>query len=202
MDGGDLTSMRATNLRVFGATSGTALLLLVLSGCSHMKSLHWPWHRRPPPPPESVHELDERALPPATAGASTNAVAAPGAPATRGAAVPATPAAGTGAAVPSADATPAPGFPQYWKRNTLVLDLEPISGFGGLVVRPRNGTTWPVRLALRVMPGSVGQLEVRAAQRVILPIIPTGAKPIDLELAPGVYTGTTEQITVTWGPQQ
>jgi hypothetical protein len=91
-------------------------------------------------------------------------------------------------------------FPQYWKRNTLVLDLQGVSGTGGIVLRPRAGTTWPVRLALRVRPGSIGQLEVRADQRVVLPITPEGTKAADLELAPGVYTATTSEIRVSWSP--
>jgi hypothetical protein len=91
-------------------------------------------------------------------------------------------------------------FPQYWKRNTLVVDLQGISGSGGLVLRPRLGATWPVRLAVRVRPGSMGQLEIRADQRVVIPITTQGAKPVDLELAPGVYTPKTDEIRVSWGP--
>jgi hypothetical protein len=89
-------------------------------------------------------------------------------------------------------------FPQYWKRNTLVLDLQGVSGTGGVVARPRAGTTWPVRLALRVRPGSIGQLEVRADQRMVIPITTEGARPVDLELPPGVYTPKTEEIRVSW----
>jgi len=55
-----------------------------------------------------------------------------------------------------------------------------------------------VRVALRVTPGAIGVLEVRGAQRVILPIT-AGGKPVDLELPPGVYTPTTQQLTVSWG---
>ena len=49
-------------------------------------------------------------------------------------------------------------------------------------------------------PGAVGMLEVRAAQRSALPITPAAGKPVDLELPPGVYTPTTPQLTVSWGP--
>jgi hypothetical protein len=101
--------------------------------------------------------------------------------------------------------TPEPGttaiaFPQYWVRNAVVLDLETAAGTGAVLVRPKEGATWPVRLALRVKPGTVGQLEVRADQRVILPIATEGTKPVDLELAPSVYSARTEQMTVSWGP--
>jgi hypothetical protein len=91
-------------------------------------------------------------------------------------------------------------FPQYWKRNTLILDLQSISGLGGVALRPRAGTTWPVRLAVRVRPGSVGQVEIRADQRIVMPITAVGANPVDLELAPGVYTPKTDEIRVSWGP--
>jgi hypothetical protein len=91
-------------------------------------------------------------------------------------------------------------FPQYWKRNTLVLDLQGASGTGGVVLRPKVGTTWPIRLALRVMPGAIGQLEVRADQRLVIPVTTQGSKPIDLELAPGIYTATTAEIRVNWAP--
>lgn len=98
---------------------------------------------------------------------------------------------GAGAAAP---------FPQYWKRNTLVVDLQGISGTGHVRLAPPAGMTWPFRLALRVMPGSVGELDVRADQRLVIPIAPAGAKPVDLTLAPSLYTRRTPEITVAWGP--
>ena len=94
------------------------------------------------------------------------------------------------------------GFPQYWKRNTLVVDLRSASGTGTVILKPREHTLWPVRLAFRVMPGQFGALEVRANQRIVLPITAAGSKPIDLELDPGVYIMKSPQITVSWGPFQ
>lgn len=91
-------------------------------------------------------------------------------------------------------------YPQYWKRNTLVVDLQSVSGSGAIVLKPREHTTWPVRIAFRVMPGSIGVLEVRGDQRTLLPITPSGTKPIDLELVPGLYTPNTAQLSVAWGP--
>ena len=92
------------------------------------------------------------------------------------------------------------GFPQYWKRNTLLVDLRGASGTGSAVMKPSAGTTWPVRLAFRLTPGGIGTLEVRGEQRVLLPISPSGVQPIELELPPGVYNAKTPQITVSWGP--
>ena len=50
---------------------------------------------------------------------------------------------------------------QYWKRNTLLLDLSSASGSGQLTLKPIEGSTWPVRLAFRVTPGAFAVLEVR-----------------------------------------
>jgi hypothetical protein len=59
---------------------------------------------------------------------------------------------------------------------------------------------WPVRIALKVVPGSVGEIEIRAKQRVVLPITTAGAKPIVLELSPRTYTMKTPEIVISWGP--
>jgi hypothetical protein len=90
-------------------------------------------------------------------------------------------------------------FPQYWKGNTLVVDMRLAGGQGSAVLKPREHTVWPVRIAFRVMPGQFGALEVRAAQRVVLPITTTGTKPVDLELAPGVFIMKSPQIALSWG---
>jgi hypothetical protein len=92
----------------------------------------------------------------------------------------------------------AAAYPQYWKRNTLLIDLHDVSQEGIVLVKPRPGGQWPVRIAFRVMPGSIGVLEVRGEERVVLPVARTGGQPIDLELAPGVYIGTTVQLKVHW----
>jgi len=97
------------------------------------------------------------------------------------------------------DGTEAP-FPQYWKRNTLVVDLSSASASGSVNLKPREHTLWPVRVAFRVMPGRFESLEVRANQRVVLPITGAGAQPVDLELAPGVFIMKTPQMLVSWGP--
>jgi hypothetical protein len=73
------------------------------------------------------------------------------------------------------------------------------SGSGSLTLRP-PADGWPVRVALRVSPGSLGELDVRGAQRVVLPIVPSAGKPVDLELPPAVYAPKTAEVTVAWGP--
>ena len=134
-------------------------LLTIAAGCSHMPHPHWPWHRKPAPAPEVVHEL-----------------------------VTTTP--------EGADMA----FPQYWMGNTLVVDMRLAGGQGSAVLKPREHTVWPVRIAFRVMPGQFGALEVRSAQRVVLPITTTGTKPVDLQLAPGVFIMKSPQIALSWGP--
>jgi hypothetical protein len=91
---------------------------------------------------------------------------------------------------------------QYWKRNTLLIDLSAASGSGQIVLTPPAGHSWPVRLAFRVRPGAFGELEVRGAAREVLSISAVGARPMDLELPPGIYDTSTRQITVSWGPAQ
>jgi hypothetical protein len=55
-----------------------------------------------------------------------------------------------------------------------------------------------VRIAFRVTPGSIGVLEVRGEERMVMPVAQAGGQPIDLELAPGIYIGTTVKLKVHW----
>lgn len=93
----------------------------------------------------------------------------------------------------------ADAFPQSWARNTLLIDLSAASGSGSITLKPVAGSDWPVRLAFRVRPGAFAVLEVRAAQRLILPVAATGGAPVDLELVPGVYSAATPEMAVSWG---
>jgi hypothetical protein len=90
-------------------------------------------------------------------------------------------------------------WPQYWQRNDVVLDLSGVTGSGSAVVMPRAGLAWPIRVALRVTAGSIGQIEVRGAQRLVVPV-PASGGALDLELPPGVYVAATKQLTLNWGP--
>jgi hypothetical protein len=99
----------------------------------------------------------------------------------------------------NSDGTPA-SFPQYWKRNTLVIDLSGVSGSGGLAARLPAETTWPVRVAVRVLPGSVQQVEVQGEERNVMAVATEGTLPIDLEFAPSVIRPGTQAVYVNWGP--
>src|SRR4051812_21414148 len=99
----------------------------------------------------------------------------------------------------NSDGTPA-SFPQYWKRNTLVIDLSGISGSGGLAARLPAETTWPVRVAVRVQPGSVQQIEVQGEERNVMAVAAEGTLPIDLEFATSVIRPSTQAVYVNWGP--
>jgi len=93
-------------------------------------------------------------------------------------------------------------FPQYWKSNTLVVNMQSATGEGSVVLKPREHTVWPVRIAFRVMPGQFGELDIQANQHVVLPITAVGAQPVDLELAPGVFIMKSPQMTVSWRAAQ
>ena len=97
------------------------------------------------------------------------------------------------------DGTPTQAFPQLWKRNTLVVDLQSAASAGKFILKPREGAGWPVRIAFRARPGTLGVIEVHADQRMLIPVTTGGSAPVDLELAPGVYTSKSSQMTVQWG---
>lgn len=91
-------------------------------------------------------------------------------------------------------------FPQYFKRNTLIIDLTSASGSGSVLLRPKTPAGWPMRVAFRVKPGSFEALEVRADQRVLLPLTASSTRPTqDLSLPPGSYQVRTESMLLRWG---
>lgn len=102
--------------------------------------------------------------------------------------------------VSAPDSAAAPALNQYWVRNTLVIDLQSVAGSGQARLAPKPGAAWPVRITFRVRPGAFGALEVRGEQRVVMPIAPEGGEVRDLELAPGVYTSSTEALEIGWSP--
>jgi len=93
----------------------------------------------------------------------------------------------------------APVVLQFWERNTLVIDLTGVSSAGQVVLARRADNAWPVRLAVRMAPQRFEVLEVRGAQRVLLPVATTAAGTVTAELPPGVYAAGTAALTLSWG---
>ncbi len=92
-------------------------------------------------------------------------------------------------------------FPQYFRRNTLIIDLSAAGAAGTVTLRPKTRFGWPVRVAFRVRPGAFAVLEVRGQQRLLLPVTAGGQRrTIDLELPPGFVAARSAQaIEVRWG---
>lgn len=98
--------------------------------------------------------------------------------------------------VPSGGAAPA--VLQYWERNTLVVDLQSVAGSGEVVLARKTGNNWPARIALRMAPQRYETVEVRGAQRLVLPVA-AGAEATTAELPPGIYEPGTAALTLRWG---
>jgi hypothetical protein len=88
---------------------------------------------------------------------------------------------------------------QFWERNTLVIDLQNVPSAGQVVLVRRDGNSWPVRMAVRMAPQRFETLEVRGAQRLVLPVAAAGAGAVTAELPSGTYDEGTAQLTISWG---
>lgn len=96
---------------------------------------------------------------------------------------------------------PVNAFPQYFRRNTLIVDLTTASGQGSVVMRPKTAAGWPVRVAFRVKPGSFEALAVLGGQRLLLPVVGASRRPtLDLQLPPSfVPARGNDALTLRWG---
>lgn len=97
------------------------------------------------------------------------------------------------------DGAPTPAVLQYWVRNTLLLDLQQAGANGAVQLAPPAGQRWPVRIAFRITPGQFTALEVRAAQRAVLPVRSDGPGPIEISLAPSVWAQDSANMQLRWG---
>jgi hypothetical protein len=88
---------------------------------------------------------------------------------------------------------------QYWERNTLVVDLTSAASRGRITLQPGEGRGWPARIALRMTPRRFEELEVRGAQRLVLPVAAAGTTAVTAELPPGIHAPGTAQLVVSWG---
>lgn len=101
-----------------------------------------------------------------------------------------------------------PAVLQYWQRNTLILDLQNVAAAGQatsgqpagqVILARREGQAWPARMAVRMAPQRFEVVEVRGAQRLVLPVASAGDEAVTAELPPGIYDSSTAQITLSWG---
>jgi hypothetical protein len=88
---------------------------------------------------------------------------------------------------------------QFWERNTLVVDLTGVAAQGRITLRPAQGRGWPARIAFRMSPRRFEELEVRGAERLVVPVAAGGTAPVTTELPPGLYQQDTAELTVSWG---
>jgi hypothetical protein len=93
---------------------------------------------------------------------------------------------------------PMPVVLQFWERNTLVIDMQGASSTGQMRLVREAGNRWPARIAFRMAPARFEALEVRGAQRVVLPVS-AGSGAVTVELPPGVHADGTAAIAVRWG---
>jgi hypothetical protein len=101
----------------------------------------------------------------------------------------------------SSGEAPVSAFPQYFRRNTLIVDMTAAGTSGAVTLRPRTQFGWPARVAFRVRPGAFAALEVRGEQRLVLPVVAGGRRAaLDLELPPGFVPARGDRaIEVRWG---
>lgn len=88
---------------------------------------------------------------------------------------------------------------QFWERNTLVIDLTTVAGAGQVVLARRADHDWPARLAVRMAPQRFEVLEVRGAQRLVLPVANTATAAVTAALPRGLYDVGTSALTISWG---
>jgi hypothetical protein len=88
---------------------------------------------------------------------------------------------------------------QHWERNTLVVDLTSVPATGRVALRPDAGRGWPMRIAFRMSPRRFEVLEVRGAERVLLPVAAGNSEAVTAQLPPGLYAAGTPELLVSWG---
>ena len=91
-----------------------------------------------------------------------------------------------------------PAVLQFWERNTLVVDLTNVANAGQVQLIRDSARSWPVRVAFRMLPGRFEALEVRGAQRVVLPVS-AGNGAVTAVLPPGAYDSSTTRLDLRWG---
>ena len=88
---------------------------------------------------------------------------------------------------------------QFWERNTLVIDLQQVPPTGQFMLTREGDRPWPVRMAFRMSPARFETLQVRGAQRVVLPLATSDGGVVQAELPASAYDKDTSSLQVSWG---
>lgn len=88
---------------------------------------------------------------------------------------------------------------QYWQGNTLILDFTAVPSEGQVIATPTHARGWPLRMAVRTWPGRFGVLEVRGAQRALLPLTTEGSNSVDVAIPPEAFVAGTRRLELRWG---
>ena len=88
----------------------------------------------------------------------------------------------------AADGTPTHAFRSTGSATRSCVDLQGAATQRAARPEAARRREMAGALAFRVMPGSIGLLEVQADQRMLIPVTREGTQAVDLELVPGVYT--------------
>ena len=71
-----------------------------------------------------------------------------------------------------------------------------------IILSRRDGQLWPARIGFRMSPTRFEVLEVRGAQRVVLPLSTGAGAAVNVELPPSTYDASTARIVVSWGVEK
>ncbi len=93
----------------------------------------------------------------------------------------------------------APVVLQFWERNTLVVDFQNVASSGQVVLARKAGNPWPARIAVRMAPQRFEMLEVRGAQRLLLPVAAAGSGAVTARLPPELHDQATATLAISWG---
>jgi hypothetical protein len=88
---------------------------------------------------------------------------------------------------------------QFWERNTLVMDLQQVPPSGQIMLTRDGDKPWPARMAFRMSPSRFETLQVRGAQRVVLPLSTGDGGIVQAELPASAYDKDTRSLQVSWG---
>jgi len=87
---------------------------------------------------------------------------------------------------------------QFWERNTLVIDLQQVPPAGQFTLTREGDRAWPVRIAFRMSPARFETLQVRGAQRVVLPLAAVTAATALLAALSWAFSDAVRPPSAPW----